>query len=69
MVKIVKIVEYKEQYRITIPKVLVQIRNWKAGTKLGITQLPDGSIVLKEVKDEDKAETGKNEEPKKKRKG
>ena len=64
MAKVVRIVEFKGQYRITIPKVLVQIRNWKAGTKLGITQLSDGTLAVKEVE-----ETGRDEKAAKQRKG
>ncbi|MBI2144512.1 AbrB/MazE/SpoVT family DNA-binding domain-containing protein [Candidatus Woesearchaeota archaeon] len=63
MAKIVKIAAFKEQYRITLPKVLVQIKNWKPGTKLAITQLPDGSINLKEAE-----ETIENENQSKKQK-
>jgi hypothetical protein len=62
LAKVVKIIAFNEQYRITIPKVLVQLKNWKAGTKLAITQLPDGSINLAEV------EETKDEKQKKKRK-
>ena len=67
MAKVVRIVEFKGQYRITIPKVLVQIRNWKAGTKLGITQLPDGTLAVKEMKEAE--ETERDEKTAKKRKG
>lgn len=59
MAKVLKIVAFKEQYRITIPKVLVQIKNWKAGTKLAITQQPDGSINLKEVEEENEKQKTK----------
>ena len=46
----VKVVGFKGQYRITIPKELVEDKNWKPGTKLRFIELPDGTIILKEIK-------------------
>ena len=53
LAKTVKIVEFKGQYRITLPKVLVQIKNWKSGMKLGVTELPDGRIALEVIEEKD----------------
>ncbi len=45
----VKVVAYKGQYRVTIPKELAELKKWKPGTKLRFVELPDGSILLKQV--------------------
>ncbi len=45
-----KIVEYKGQYRITLPKDLVEDKDWKAGTKIRFIETPEGDIILKAVK-------------------
>ncbi len=47
----VKVVAYKEQYRITIPKELAEAKNWKPGTRLRFVEAPDGTIILKEVEE------------------
>ena len=57
----VKVVAYKGQYRITIPKELAEEKGWKPGTKLRFVEAPDGTIILKEIKEE-------NEQQKKKKK-
>ncbi|MBW2989599.1 AbrB/MazE/SpoVT family DNA-binding domain-containing protein [Candidatus Woesearchaeota archaeon] len=44
-----KIVSYKDQYRITIPKDLVESKEWKAGVKLRFIEDRDGNIMLKEI--------------------
>jgi len=49
---LVKVVAYKGQYRITIPKELAEVKRWKPGTRLRFVELPDGSIVLKEIEEE-----------------
>ena len=43
----VKVVAYKGQYRITIPKELAEEKNWKPGTILRFVEAPDGSIILR----------------------
>ncbi|MBI2105569.1 AbrB/MazE/SpoVT family DNA-binding domain-containing protein [Candidatus Woesearchaeota archaeon] len=45
----VKIAEFNGQYRVTIPKELVEERKWKAGTKLRFVEDINGNIFLKEV--------------------
>jgi len=57
----VKVVAYKQQYRITIPKELAEVKGWKPGTILRFIEAPDGTIILKEIKEE-------NEQQKKKKK-
>ena len=44
-----RIVAYKEQYRITIPKELAEAKGWKAGTKLRFVEDTEGNIILKEI--------------------
>jgi len=46
---LVKVVAYKGQYRITIPKELAEEKNWSPGTKLRFIESPDGTIILKEI--------------------
>lgn len=62
----VKVVAFRGQYRITIPKELAEFKGWKPGTRLRFVEMPDGTVVLKEIKEEENS--GKNEEQKKKRK-
>ncbi len=45
-----KIVSFKEQHRITLPKDLVEDKGWKAGTKIRFVETPEGDIILKVVK-------------------
>ena len=45
----VKIVEYNGQYRITLPKELVEERKWKPGTKIRFVEDINGNIFIKEV--------------------
>jgi len=49
---LVKVVAYKGQYRITIPKELAEDKDWKPGTKLRFVESSDGTIILKEIKEE-----------------
>jgi len=44
----VKIVAYAGQYRITLPKDLVEEKGWKPGTTLRFIETEDGRIYLKE---------------------
>ena len=55
----VKVSAYKGQYRITIPKELAEFSKWKPGTRLRFLELPDGSVVLKEIKEEKHETKGK----------
>ena len=55
-----RVVAYKGQYRITIPKDLAEAKGWKPGTKLRFVEDTDGNIILKELKE-------KNEKSRKKR--
>ncbi|MBI3036432.1 AbrB/MazE/SpoVT family DNA-binding domain-containing protein [Candidatus Woesearchaeota archaeon] len=48
----VKVVAFKGQYRITIPKELAEFKGWKPGMRLRFVELPDGTVVLKEIKEE-----------------
>lgn len=52
----VKVVAYNSQYRITIPKDLVEAKGWTPGTRLRFVELPDGSIILKAHVDAKKEE-------------
>lgn len=52
----VKVVAYKGQHRVTIPKDLAEEKGWKPGTKLRFVELPDGSVILRKVKEGDKNE-------------
>jgi len=45
-----KIVEHNKQFRITIPKDIIEEKAWKAGTKLRFVEDVDGNIFLKEIK-------------------
>jgi AbrB family looped-hinge helix DNA binding protein len=47
---LVKIVEYNGQRRITLPKELADEKGWKPGVILRFIEMPDGSVMLKEVK-------------------
>jgi AbrB family looped-hinge helix DNA binding protein len=51
---LVKVVAYKGQYRITIPKELAEVKEWEPGTRLRFIELPDGSILLKKIEEGDK---------------
>lgn len=66
----VKVVAFKGQYRVTIPKELAELKGWKAGTRLRFVELPDGSIILRELPEheekQDRSRTKKNEEKSKK---
>ena len=45
-----KVVAYKGQYRVTIPKDLAEAKGWKAGTKLRFVEDTEGNIILNETK-------------------
>jgi AbrB family looped-hinge helix DNA binding protein len=45
-----KIVEFGGQYRITIPKSIIEERKWKAGSKLKFVEDIDGNLFIKEIK-------------------
>ena len=55
-----RVVAYKGQYRITIPKDLAEAKGWKPGTKLRFVEDTEGNIILKELEE-------KNEKTRKKR--
>ena len=42
-----KVVAYKGQYRITIPKELAEEKGWEPGTKIKFVERADGTIILK----------------------
>jgi AbrB family looped-hinge helix DNA binding protein len=50
----VKIVGFKGQYRITLPKDLVEDKGWSPGTQVRFIETPEGDIILKVVKKADK---------------
>ncbi len=45
-----KIVKYNKQYRITLPKDLVEDKEWDAGTELRFIEDEKGRVYLKEIK-------------------
>ena len=47
-----RVVAYKGQYRITIPKDLAEAKGWKPGTKLRFVEDTEGNVILKEIKEE-----------------
>ena len=47
-----KIVVYNKQYRITIPKELVEAKGWRPKTKLRFVEDTEGNVYLKEIKGE-----------------
>lgn len=51
----VKIVSFKGQYRITIPKELILSKKWKTGTRLRFVEDLDGNIYLKEIEEPKKS--------------
>jgi len=55
-----KVVVYKGQYKITIPKELAEAKNWTSETRLRFVEDSEGNVILKEVKQEN----GKKEEKK-----
>jgi len=54
-----KIVEFKGQFRITIPKDLIESKGWEPGTKLRFVENSEGSIILKEINKEENEEQKK----------
>jgi bifunctional DNA-binding transcriptional regulator/antitoxin component of YhaV-PrlF toxin-antitoxin module len=47
----VKIVNNKGQYKITIPKDVIESKGWSEETKLRFVEDLEGNIYLKEIKD------------------
>ncbi len=45
-----RIVKSNDQYRVTIPKDLVEEKGWKAGTKLRFVEDTEGRVFLKVIK-------------------
>tara|TARA_Y100000310_G_scaffold83035_1_gene79711 strand:+ start:153 stop:296 length:144 start_codon:yes stop_codon:yes gene_type:complete len=45
-----KVVVSNNQFRITLPKDLVEEKGWKAGTKLRFVEDLEGNVYLKEIK-------------------
>ena len=45
----VKVVVNNSQYKITIPKELAESKGWTKKTRLRFIEIPDGTIILKEV--------------------
>ncbi len=45
-----RVVEFNKQFRITLPKDMVEEKGWKAGTKLRFVEDMQGNIFIKEIK-------------------
>ena len=45
-----RIVVSNKQFRITLPKDLVEEKGWKAGTKLRFVEDLEGNVYLKKIK-------------------
>ena len=45
-----KVVVSNKQFRITLPKDLVEEKGWKAGTKLRFVEDLEGNVYLKKIK-------------------
>ena len=45
-----RVVVSNKQFRITLPKDLVEEKGWKAGTKLRFIEDLDGNVYLKKIK-------------------
>lgn len=45
-----RIVVSNKQFRITLPKDLVEEKGWKAGTRLRFVEDLDGNVYLKKIK-------------------
>ena len=45
-----RVVVSNNQFRITLPKDLVEEKGWKAGTKLRFVEDLEGNVLLKEIK-------------------
>lgn len=45
-----KVVEYKKQFRITLPKDLVLDKGWDKGTELRFVEDERGRVYLKPIK-------------------
>ena len=49
-----KIVDNNGQYKITLPKELVEDMGWKPGTKIRFVEDKDGNVILRVVGDKKK---------------
>lgn len=45
----VKIIDNKGQYKITLPKDLVLAKGWSKKTRLRVIEDEDGNVILKEL--------------------
>lgn len=45
-----KVVAYKKQYRITLPKDLVEDKGWDKDTELRFVEDGNGRVYLKEIR-------------------
>ena len=50
-VSLVKIVDNNGQYKITIPKDVIESKGWNSKTKLRFVEDIDGNIILRPLKD------------------
>lgn len=48
----VKIVDNKGQYKITLPKELVEAKGWDRNTRLRFVEDREGNVYLKEIKND-----------------
>lgn len=48
----VKIVNNRGQYKITIPKDIMLAKGWDENTKLRFVEDLEGNIILKEIRDD-----------------
>ncbi|MBS3096108.1 AbrB/MazE/SpoVT family DNA-binding domain-containing protein [Candidatus Woesearchaeota archaeon] len=55
-----KVVAYKGQYRVTIPKDLAEAKGWKPKTKLRFVEDTGGNVILKEIKEKNDRANKKN---------
>ncbi|MCP3682827.1 MAG: AbrB/MazE/SpoVT family DNA-binding domain-containing protein [bacterium] len=44
-----RIVAFGGQYRVTLPKEIVKLRNWKKGTILRLVEDSEGNVHVKEI--------------------
>lgn len=49
-----KIVVNNGQYKITIPKELAIAKGWNSKVRLRFIEAQDGTVILKEMREEDK---------------
>lgn len=55
-----KVVVYKGQYKITIPKELAEAKGWTSETRLRFVEDTNGNIILKEVRLENEKKGSKD---------